>query len=184
MINIEKTINEWVEDFTDSLYQRAIFKVTDEDLAKDMVQETFITAFEKFETFEGRSSPKTWLMSILNHKIIDHFRREFNSPVEKQFKNEHLFFDDDGMWQKDKRPNIWSDDANLLDDNNFANTLNNCIGKLPNQWFSVIQLKYLAEKESKDVCKELDISATNYWQIIRRAKLSLRECLDVNWFKQ
>lgn len=184
MTNLESTVNGWVEAFTDSLYQRAFFKVSDEELAKDLVQETFMTAFEKFNTFEGRSSPKTWLISILNHKIINHFRKQLRNPVGNAPNNEHIFFDDDGMWFKDKRPAAWNQDANLLDDSNFVATLTNCMGKLPRQWFSVIQLKYLSEKESGDVCKELDITATNYWQIVRRAKLNLRECLDINWFKQ
>lgn len=184
MIHLENTINGWVAEFTDSLYQRALFKVSDEELAKDLVQETFLTAFEKFDTFEGRSSAKTWLISILNHKIIDHFRRQLRNPVGKATNNENIFFDEDGMWFKDKRPSAWDQDVNLLDDSHFVAALTNCMGKLPKQWFSVIQLKYLSEKEGNEVCKELNIASTNYWQIIRRAKLNLRECLDINWFKQ
>jgi RNA polymerase sigma factor (sigma-70 family) len=82
MVTSENTINDWVVAHTDSLYEWAFYKLSDEELTKDIVQETFITAFQKIDSFEGKSNPKTWLFSILNNKIIDHYRKEFRNPVE------------------------------------------------------------------------------------------------------
>jgi RNA polymerase sigma-70 factor (TIGR02943 family) len=183
MVISENTINDWVVAHTDSLYEWAFYKLSDEELTKDIVQETFITAFQKIDSFEGKSNPKTWLFSILNNKIIDHYRKEFRNPVESGLNYEHKFFDDDGMWRAEKRPKEWDCDTNLLDSPEFVKVLNGCMGKLPSQWASAIQLKYLSEKDGSEVCKELNITTSNYWQLIHRAKLSLRQCLELNWFK-
>ena len=74
-------LSQWVESYTENLHSWAFHKVSDGELAKDLVQDTFLAAAEKIESFKGDSSPKTWLFSILNHKIIDHYRKKVNQPV-------------------------------------------------------------------------------------------------------
>jgi RNA polymerase sigma-70 factor (ECF subfamily) len=69
-------IAQWVENYTSDLYAWARYKLSDEELAKDLVQDTFMAAAEKTSSFKGESSPKTYLFSILNHKIIDHYRKK------------------------------------------------------------------------------------------------------------
>jgi len=182
MTDTTRIINKWVNDLTEPLFIWAKFKLSDEELAKDMVQDTFLAAYQNISSFENKSEPKTWLFSILNHKIIDHYRKKLRNPV--SMRNEDHFFDNDGMWKDETRPTHWEDDKSLLDDVSFVSVLERCKDKLPEQWLSALQLKYLLQKDGNDICKELELSPTNYWQIIRRAKLQLRECLDINWFKQ
>ena len=183
MVISENSIKDWVEAYTDALYDWAFYKLSDVEQAKDIVQETFITAYQKWESYERKSNPKTWLFSILNNKIIDHYRKEFRNPVQVRLNYEADFFDDEGMWRNEKRPNEWDCDVNLVDSPEFMNVLKSCIGKLPTQWASAIQLKYLSEKDGNAICNELNITTSNYWQIIHRAKLSLRQCLELKWFK-
>lgn len=56
--------------------------------------------------------------------------------------------------------------------------------KLPLAWSSTLQLKYLNEKVGKEICQDLGISTSNYSQILHRAKLQLRHCLEHHWFKK
>ena len=94
------------------------------------------------------------------------------------------FFDEQGKWKKENKPRDWQgDEAHLLDNAEFTQTLQECLNKLPSNWSATIQLKYLEEKESKEICQQLGVSTTNYWQMLHRAKLLLRACLDHNWFK-
>ena len=58
------------------------------------------------------------------------------------------------------------------------------MGELPTSWFAAINLKYLEEKKGEIICQELQITPTNFWQILHRAKLQLRKCLEVHWFKK
>lgn len=184
MVNRDESIKQWVAEYTEPLYRWACSKMDDHELAEDLVQETFLVAFERYDTYERRGSARTWLTSILKNKIMDHYRRQYRSPVNSRQGNEQDFFGDDGMWHTKMRPESWGDDKHLLDDKLFVNTLNRCLEKLPGQWLAVVRLRYLSEKDGDEVCSELDITAANYWQIVRRAKLNLRQCLEINWFRK
>ena len=178
-------LEQWVEDYTKELYSWAFHKVFDAELAKDLVQDTFLAALEKIQSFKGDSSPKTWLFSILNHKIIDHYRKKINLPSSIENQSLLYYFDSDGGWNPEKRPKDWADDeTELLDNEEFREILNNCLGELPEKWNASIKLKYLLNKNGDEICQELSISPTNLWQIMHRAKIQLRECVENNWFKK
>lgn len=175
---------EWVELYTSEMINWAYYKLSDEELAKDIVQDTFVAATEKILDFRGDSAPKTWLFSILNYKIIDVYRRKVKSPVTSGTSNISDFFDEDGSWLKAKRPQPWNDeDQHLLDDPDFQLVLKKCMDALPEKWNACMKYKYLMNKSGDDICQELEITPTNFWQIMHRAKLSLRDCVDMNWFR-
>lgn len=182
------TIKSWVENFSDKLYSWALYKTSDKEIAEDLVQETFLAACESFEKFEGKSEPKTWLFTILNHKIADHFRKvyrrqEINKEETSNFFNN--FFNENDDWIKKERPQVWgNDDVHLLDNIEFVGVLQSCLTELPDAWYSAIQLKFLEQKKGEDICQELQISSTNFWQILHRAKIQLRKCLQIKWFKK
>jgi len=173
-----------VEQYAGDLYKRAFFKVSDSEMAKDLVQDTFMAAAEKISTFKGESTPKTWLFSILNNKIIDYYRAKVVRPYHYNTQSFSNFFTEEGDWRPDKIPGHWNeDDGHLLDDAEFNATLKKCLDALPDRWSLSIKLKYLMEKESEEICQELGVSPTNFWQIMHRAKLQLRDCVENKWFK-
>lgn len=175
-------IKNWVELYSDEMYSWALHKTSSKEEAEDLVQETFLATIRAFDKFQGKSNPKTWLYSILNNKINDHFRNKFRKPYISVSDD---FFGSNGQWKEGELPSEWiNESGNLHDDIEFQNTLSQCIKKLPGNWFSVIQLKYLDGSKNEMICQELQITTTNLWQMIHRAKLHLRKCLDVNWFKK
>jgi RNA polymerase sigma-70 factor (TIGR02943 family) len=177
-------LSEWVETLTGDLYSWALFKVTDPELAKDLVQDTFLVAAEKIQEFRGDSSAKTWLFSILNHKIIDFYRKKVTQPVRIENQVFSTFFDEKGSWKITQRPLDWNeDDSNLMDDIDFQEVFNICLEALPDKWNTCVKLKYLMNKNGDEICQELEITPTNFWQIVHRAKLQLRNCIEENWFK-
>ncbi len=191
MANSSSTIKSWVDLYSDKLFSWAFYKTGNKELAEDMVQDSFLAAFKSFDKFEGKSNPQTWLFSILKNKIAGHYRKVFKN-VElnvSQLSSEnsdwlHQFFDQDGSWNIEQRPVAWQQDDNLLQDVDFLNTLKNCTDKLPVNWNAALQLKYIESKKTALICQELSITDTNYWQILHRAKLQLRKCLELNWFKK
>lgn len=177
-------ISKWVEVYTRELYSWAIYKTSNHEFAQDLVQDTFLAAAEKMGSFKGDSSPKTWLFSILNHKIIDHYRKKIVQPTALDNQSFTSFFEADGDWQENRKPKEWQDDADehLLDNPEFQTALQKCMDKLPDSWSMCMKLKYLEGKDGKEICEELEISPANFWQILHRAKLNLRECIEFSWF--
>jgi len=178
-----KNLSDWVNEYAEGLLSWALHKVSDPELAKDLVQDTFLAASEKLDTFRGDSSPKTWLYSILNFKIIDHYRAKVKQSVKMDNPSFSGFFTRDGEWQQQKRPKAWHEEENhLLDDPEFQAILKSCLDALPEKWSACIKLKYLYKKSGDEVCQELEITPANFWQMVHRAKLNLRECIEKNWF--
>ena len=174
-------LTQWVDAHTAELLGYARQRVNDPQLAEDLVQETFLAAMQGLENFKEESTPRTWLFSILRHKLMDHYR--------KAFRNQHVSIDHDGPapfdenehWKKEHVPADWGD-TELLDDPDFNSMLAHCMGHLPEHWAAVLRLKYLEQKKTDAICKELGITTTNYWQMAHRSKLQLRECLEKGWF--
>ncbi|MCD6091296.1 MAG: sigma-70 family RNA polymerase sigma factor [Bacteroidales bacterium] len=184
MAKDKSTLSYWVDEHTQAMYSWAFHKVSDMEIAKDLVQDTFLAAAEKISSFKGDSSPKTWLFSILNYKIIDHYRSKVKTPQRMENQSFEQFFTSNGEWKKDKQPGDWHEDSdNLLDSPAFLAVLKECLDALPEQWSTCVKLKYLMNKKGEEICQEVEISPTNYWQIVHRAKLQLRECVEDNWFK-
>ncbi len=179
-----KDLESWISGFTPDLLSWALHKISDRQVAEDLVQDTFLVAFEKIASFEGRSHPRTWLFGILNNKILEHYRGRIRArkiePTDPQSLEE--YFDVSGRWKSGQAPGAWFDDReNLLDDPEFTSVFEDCFGKLPDNWRACLSLRFLDSREPEQICQELGISVTNYWQIIHRAKLRMRSCLEMNW---
>ncbi len=178
---------EWVSNYADYLFNYAISRISDQELAKDLVQETFLAALEKISSFEGRSAEKTWLTAILKHKIIDVYRKRssgvLNTSNHIQEESVHEFFNsEDGHWKVDHRPMEFSrsaDDPLLAKE--FRLSLRRCMDKLPNLWLAVFTMKHMDDLETEMICTELNVTPANFWVIIHRCKLNLRSCLQKNW---
>ena len=184
--NVQPTT--WVKDYADYLFHFAHQRVDQVELANDLVQETFLSALENIHQFEGRSSELTWLRSILRNKIIDYYRKQ-SSGLNKALMNipeksdeSKDFFDENGIWRQEYAPHDFSarsDDK--LNAKEFYKVLEYCMKKLPNLWSAVFTMKHIDEEESGVICQHLNITSSNYWVIIHRAKLNLRECFQNNW---
>jgi RNA polymerase sigma-70 factor (TIGR02943 family) len=180
-----------VRQYGDDLYSWACHKVSDDQLAEDLVQETFLSAFQSLESFQGKSNPKTWLFSILNNKIIDHYRKSgvsifrFENPKEKRGVDlTDSMFGKDGRWIDKNILSLWSNESSLLDDADFTSVMTKCMNDLPENWKTMVTARYLLEKESREICQELNMTPSNYWQVLHRAKLMLKKCIEIYWFNR
>jgi len=186
-------IQKWVALYADDLYRWALYKTNNKEASEDLVQETFLAAFKSFNKFQQKSKPKTWLFSIINNKIMDYHRKQFRESVINQSSLYTMpngsdvldtFFDHNGDWKPEAFSSSWMDkEEHLLDNVEFTNVLQNCMKKLPKNWFYVLHFKYLESKDGKEICQELGITSSNYWKMLQRAKLQLKMCLEKNWSK-
>jgi len=178
-------ISTLFERHADFLFNFAITRVNDEHTAEDLVQETFISALRNYDSFQKKSKASTWLVAILKNKIIDHYRKKV-----REYKKESLdnvlsgedFFTEKGKWKKEERPRDWKMDASShIEQKEFYETLQKCLGRLKEIQRMAFVLKHMEDVDTTEICKELNITASNYWVIIHRAKLQLRKCLEKNW---
>jgi RNA polymerase sigma factor (sigma-70 family) len=177
-----KTVESWVELYSDALFSWAISKTKSKEVAEDLIQDTFIAALKSFETFENRSQPKTWLISILNNKIIDHFRKERKRFIlyseQNFFEQAELKILDRGDWVTYESVPDFELEKDLIWNEQFENVVLNCINELPEKWHLALTYKYFSSKRADEICQELEISNANYWQIIHRSKLLLKKRVE------
>lgn len=185
---IDSTIENWFHQHADELFSWAFHKTSSKETAEDLVQETFLSAVKGFKNFKGNSKPKTWLFSILNNKIIDFYRKRAKSSTtdgkgtEQKFINQtDSFFDANQNWKVSGNEAAWEEEVHLLDNSEFNKILDQCVDKLPDNWRLAVVSKYLSDKTTDQICQEMNVTVSNYWQIVHRSKLMLKKCIDHNW---
>lgn len=167
----------WVDRYADKLYNFALTKVFSEQLAEDLVQETFLAALKGKANYKGKSSELTWLISILKNKIFDNFRKEKLSIIDTPKDD---FFIENGHWKNKPIP-IAFEDINALENKELNKILAQCLSELPSLWKLVFSLKHLDDCSAEEICAKLELTKANYWVIIHRSKLNLRDCLQKKW---
>jgi RNA polymerase sigma-70 factor (ECF subfamily) len=178
---------QWVDRYADYLFNYALIRLNDEELARDLVQDTFLSALEKTDTFRGESTERTWLNAILKYKVIDIYRKRSNrlSPENNAAggdKEKDLFDPDLHNWKREHWPVPFSvEEPNALHHKEFMQVLQRCMKKLPPLWLSVFTMKHMDDEVAENICKDLRITSSNFWVVMHRAKVSLRACLQKNW---
>jgi RNA polymerase sigma-70 factor (ECF subfamily) len=177
----------WVDEHGDCLYRYALTRVRKEEIAEDLVQETLLVAVRTQERFAGRSSERSWLVGILKNKISDHFRklgRETSFTDLEFFHDEHSDrFDSENYWIHERGPSDWKPEGEeAMKRAEFWRAMQGCLGKLPERVAQVFMLREMDDVPSKEVCQTLNISEANLWVMLHRARMALRQCLEMNFF--
>lgn len=176
-----KNIDRLVKQHARTLYFYALTRVGKQDLAEDIVQDTLLAALQSWQTFAGQSSERTWLIGIMRHKIMDFFRqnRSSESVDDESWKKE--YFDKARHW-KDKMVNWKADPEALVENIEFRKILEICLKELSKIMAQAFVMREVEGISSEEICKHLEISPTNLWVRLHRARLQLRRCLELNWF--
>jgi len=171
-----------VNRYTSLLYTRANYLLSNVEDAEDIVQDTFISAYESYDKYKGESTIKTWLTGILKNKVADYYRKKYKSVTKISLDH---YFDEYGAWKKEHAIEEWSDtEVSIFNDQEFKNIFDTCIDKLPPKWSIPFKMYYLEEKKTDLLSQELGLAATNIWKILQRGRLQLKECLEINWFSK
>jgi RNA polymerase sigma-70 factor (ECF subfamily) len=89
------------------------------------------------------------------------------------------FYNSYGCWKSNDISTVWDQEEELLDNPDFNVIMEECMNDLPQKWKLAVTSKYLSEK--KNHLSELEITTSNYWQIVHRSKLLLKKCLELKW---
>lgn len=176
-------VHSWLNEHSDYLYRFALARLRDPHQAEDVVQETFLAAI-KSPNFAEQSAPRTWLTGILKHKIIDVMRKSVREVAASDLMadedaNMDEFFDEQGRWTE--KPQVWDMPTDALEQKQFLSILQTCMEKLPAKAAQLFLMREVHETDNEEICKELNISPTNAWVMLYRARMGLRKCLEINW---
>ena len=171
-------------DHGDYLFRVARRQLRSDAHAEDAVQETLLAALTAKASYTGASSPRTWLTGILKHKIVDCIRsqaREVAVPRDEDDGEDwEVLFKADGHWQSP--PQVWNNPESEAELAQLRVVLLECADRLKPAMARVFSLREIVGMETEEICKELGISTTNCWVLLHRARLFLRECLEINGF--
>jgi len=177
----------WIDQFGDYLYRFALARIKDQTAAEDLVQETFLAALHGRKNFKGRSTVKTWLSAILKHKIVDYLRKNSRKQVinDTDTITESIdgFFHKNGNWKI--RPGKWNlDPSKIYEQREFMDTFYKCLSELPDRLSKAFVLREMEGYSTKEICNDLQVSSSNSWVMLYRARMFLRRCLEVFWFNK
>lgn len=175
----------WVDEHGDYLYRFAWYRVNDEEIARDLVQETFLAGLKA--SFSGNSSVRTWLTGILKRKIADHFRDHYRHSDDSQFSEESDsdFIEDGpkaGHWKPERAPKDWENlPDSVAEQSELRRILETCMQKLPELTSKVFRLKEIDDLDTVEITTILQVTENNIWVILHRARKQLRKCLEVKY---
>ena len=174
----------WVDFYADYLFNYAIVRVNDADIAKDLVQETFYAALKSAENYKGIATERTWLIAILKRKVIDYYIKINSKKGKTEVRiNYCIHSGSEGDWLEEQI----ADPSSKLENSSLENAelglaIQECISKLPKKQALVFRMKTIQGITTGDICKELNINPSNLWVMIHRARTSLMGCLNRIWF--
>ncbi len=181
-------ITEQLDSLRPVLLRFARLQLRNDSLADDVVQEALMAVLEKPDGYAGQSSLRSYVIGIMKHKIVDALRlagrnRQFDHAGDDDGEElvDSLFAADGHPMQ---RPRHWGNPDAALEQQDFFRMLELCLEKLPPRSARIFMMREWLELDTAEICREMDISATNAWVMLYRARLRLRECLDLHWFGQ
>lgn len=179
-------LHRQLEAMRPQLVRFAHLQLRNEALAEDAVQDALMAVLEKPERFAGQSSLRTYVTGILKFKIIDNLRAATRErqieTADDQSEDDAIdaLFNADGHTRE--APQDWGNPEGTLQQQDFFRVLEVCLEKLPAQTARLFMMREWLELDTEEICKELAITPANVWVILYRARMRLRECLDLNWF--
>jgi len=180
-------MREEIAELRPILLRIARMQLREQAWAEDVVSETLLAALEGATSFEGRSQLKTWTIGILKNKILDHLRRSQREvSIDAQVDTEQIetldeLYDQTG--HKAVAPLDWGDPEETLSRVQFFDILQMCVDNLPRTQGRIFMMREWLELDTGEICKETGVTPTNCFVLLHRARLRLRECIEINWFQ-
>ena len=175
----------WVDSYADYLFNYAISRVSDTEIAKDLVQETFFAGLKSAKNYKGEAAERTWLIAILKRKVIDYYRKINSKKGKAEVRMSYSSNSDaEGDWLEEQVADPFSSFENdPIENEELGMAIYECMSKLPKKQSLVFTMKTIRGMSTEDICNELGINPSNLWVMIHRARTALMGCLNQNWFK-
>lgn len=174
----------WVDAYGDYLFRYAFSRLRDANSAEETVQETFLAGIRYLDQFTGRGSEQAWLLGILKRKIVDFIRRREKHQRAAAYEDEQdpsaQLFDQRGNWRMENLPWAMRPDRRI-EHRELLDIVRDCLTRIPSNQADVFVLSVMEQLESDEICKQLEITPSNLWVRLHRARLALARCVGSQW---
>jgi DNA-directed RNA polymerase specialized sigma24 family protein len=90
----------------------------------------------------------------------------------------------EGDWLEERVADSFDTTAEgVIENAELGDAIYDCMSKLPKKQAHIFKLKTILGYDTETLCNELDITTSNLWVQIHRARTALATCLEKNWFK-
>lgn len=152
--------------------------------AEEIVQNSWLKAYQAIASFEGRSHIRTWLTRIVINEARMQLRKTKREHLFSEYQNDDADdgladrFKADGHW--DKPPARWDLDSpeDLLVTEALAECLDKLLTGMPANQRAVLELRDSGGIPFEDICNELSMSASNARVTLHRARSQLFKLVD------
>lgn len=173
---------QWVKKYSDYLYNYTITRVSDREVAQDIISETFLAGLKSMKNFKGEASERTWLISILKRKIVDHYRRINSNKGKAEVHVNYRDEDSEGDWLEERVADPFDKTAeDAIENTELGTAIFECLAKLPERQAEIFRMKTIEGQETEAICNAFDITASNLWVIIHRARTAMVACMEKKW---
>jgi RNA polymerase sigma-70 factor (ECF subfamily) len=160
------------------LLRFAMLQLRNRGWADDAVSETIVAALERPGSFQGGSSLNSWLIGILKHKVADQFRHnardDFISYGDLGSIDDALI-ESNCLWRDVSTD--WNTQSDVVEQQELFQVVDACLERLPPSQARCFLMREWLGFTTEEICAELDITRSNLWVQVHRAKLRLKECL-------
>ncbi|MGD6818228.1 sigma-70 family RNA polymerase sigma factor [Metabacillus sp. 84] len=161
----EDYLNELMIEYGDELVRLAYSYVKNAETAKDLVQNTFVSVYTKFDHFEGNSSIRTWLYRITINKCKDYLK---SAPFRKTLLTKETSESEDTK----------ANPSRSFEQKEQATAVRQSLEKLPVKYREVLIMMYFQDLNSKEIAEVLKIPEASVRTRLRRAKSKLSPLLQ------
>lgn len=161
MESLKPTCESLVEGHLDAVYAYARAKVRQDDLAREILQRTFLKAFENRSQLRDVAAARGWLLSILRNEIAMEFRA--NSKFE--------------VWDDLAFENIPGPQDEEAVDPTLLTALSRALTSIPEAARSLLLLRYQQELTYEQIAEMLNLPLGTVQSRLYRAKASLKAAM-------
>ena len=126
--------------------------VRDKQEVADLVQESFIKAFDSLESYSTKYAFSTWLYKIATNHTIDYLRRR-RLPT---FSIDQPFQTKDGQLEYEVPDTTYRPDKHIVEDQRNR-LIQEAIDQLPPKYYRVIVMRHQQEKSYDEIARALDL---------------------------
>lgn len=160
----QKSFTAYYTEWKDKLYSYILYKVGDTALAQDLTQDIWLKAYNAFARYDGKHAFSTWIYTIANNTITDHWRKK---KIEFADMEEDFEIGDDAR-EADMMKRQTSAQIEIVQ-------VHQALQKLPQLQQDAILMKYIEDAHTRDIAERLDTSEANVRQALSRGMKRLRE---------